>query len=73
MQINVPGSGSAAKKHSDLTLNRFLRHPVEEAFNDTAFTFQTPLLSTAFNGYCHLRGATPSLSCLGSDHLYFEH
>ena len=34
MQISVPGSGSAAKKDSDLTLKRFLRHPVEEAFNE---------------------------------------
>ena len=34
MQINVPGSGSAAKKDSAPTLNRFLRHLVEEAFNE---------------------------------------
>jgi hypothetical protein len=34
MQINVPGSGSAAKKDSAPILNRFLRHPVEEAFNE---------------------------------------
>ena len=34
MQINVPGSGSAAKKDSAPTLNRFLRHLAEEAFNE---------------------------------------
>ena len=34
MQINVPGSGSAAKKDSAPILNRFLRHPVEETFNE---------------------------------------
>ena len=34
MQINVPGSGSAAKKDSAPSLSRFLRHLVEEAFNE---------------------------------------
>ena len=34
MQINVPGSGSAAKKDSAPTLNRFLRHLAEEALNE---------------------------------------
>ena len=34
MQISVPGSDSDTKKDSGLTLNRFLRHPVEEAFNE---------------------------------------
>ena len=34
MQINVPGSGSAAKKDSVLTFNSFLRHPVEESFDE---------------------------------------
>jgi hypothetical protein len=33
MHINVPGSGSAAKKDSVQTIDRFLRHPVEEVFN----------------------------------------
>ena len=32
MQISVPGSSNDAKKESGLSLNRFLRHPVEEAF-----------------------------------------
>ena len=50
MQISVPGSSSTAKKDSGLPLNRFLRHPVEEAFNDLTFTFQTPLLTTSLNG-----------------------
>ena len=59
-QISVHGSGNAPKKDSALTLNRFIRHPVEEAFNDLTFTFQAPLLTTSFNGCCHLRSNADS-------------
>ena len=34
MHINVPGSGSAAKKDSVQTIDRFFRHLVEEVFNE---------------------------------------
>ena len=68
MQISVHGSGNAPKKDSALTLNRFLRHPVKEAFNDFTFTFQTPLLTTPFNGCCHLRGDADSQLFGGAGH-----
>jgi hypothetical protein len=40
MQINVSGSGGAAKKDLGLPLSRFLRHPVKKALNHFAFDFQ---------------------------------